>query len=242
MKRAVVSLDIERFRRSLATETDRDKRRQIIDCLAQERERLRAIAPSAGATPDDKYCAACGGPLQLLSQVARFCAPHSRVLTTYFGCVRCVQIQIEDRVTPANEHLDDILRLAMAEVGAFKGHIQLLDRRSQTLFIVAHRECDQDMLDRFKVVSAGDGSITGRALREQKRITIENMESSGLDRRIVQFACDRGVKAYQSTPLLSRDNTIDGMISTHFDAVHRPSAGDLMRMGRHLKRAFELID
>jgi len=243
MNRTVVNLNIERFRKLLENEADEDKRRTIEKLLAEERDKAGA---SNGAAKDHGFrfarpCAKCGGQLSVLTQSSRFRPPHEHVVTTYFECSRCIHIQIDDRVTPAGDHLDDILRLAMAEVGASKGNIQLLDQRSQSLFIAAQSGFERPFLDFFRTVSASDGCACGVALREQKRIVVTDVDDDPNWTPMLGIARDAGFRAVQSTPLIGRDNRVAGMLSTHFDGVHCPSQDDFKRMERHIAGAFDLI-
>ncbi len=243
MNRTVVSFNIERFRKLLEAETDGDKRRTIASLLAEEQGKIASLeGPAAGGRHAlGQPCAKCGGQLRVLSQSSRFRPPHDHVVTTYFECSRCIHIRIEDRVTPARDHLDDVLRLAMAELGAAKGNIQLLDRPSQTLFIAVQQGFEQPFLDFFRTVSASDNCACGVALREQKRIIVEDVDADDGWQPMLGVARDAGFRAVQSTPLLGRDGRVAGMLSTHFDVPHRPSEDDFKRMARHVERAFDLI-
>jgi GAF domain-containing protein len=244
MNRTVVSFNIERFRKLLESEPDGEKRRTILNLLAEEQNKIASLeGPASGDRQClTRQCAKCGGQLRVLTQSSRFRPPHDHVLTTYFECSRCVHIQIDDRVTPAQDHLDEILRLAMAEVGASKGNIQLLDRPSQTLFIAVHHGFDIPFLDYFRTVSASDKCACGIALREQKRIIVEDVDGDDDWKDMLSVARDAGFRAVQSTPLIGRDGQVAGMLSTHFDGVHRPSDDDFKRMARHVERAFDLVD
>lgn len=241
MNRTVISFNIERFRKLLETETDGGKRRTIMDLLAEEQRKMGALdgASSLERNGAHQLCAKCGGELKVLTQSSRFRPPHDHVLTTYFECSRCIHIQIRDEVTPAREHLDDVLRLAMAEVGAPKRNIQLLDRPSQTLFIAVQSGFERPFLDFFRNVSAGDSCACGIALREQKRIIVEDVDGDDDWKGILGVAREAGFRAVQSTPLLGRDGRVAGMLSTHFDGAHRPSEDEFKRMARHIERAFE---
>lgn len=243
MKRTVVSFNIERFRKLLETETDADKRRTIANLLAEEQGKIALLQDAAAGDrlAASQPCAKCGGRLRVLTRSSRFRAPHDHVATTYFECSRCIHIQIRDEVTPAREHLDDVLRLAMAELGAAKGNIQLLDRRSQTLFIAVQQGFGQPFLDFFRTVSASDSCACGVALREQKRIIVEDVDADDGWKPMLGVARDAGFRAVQSTPLIGRDNRVAGMLSTHFDGPHRPSDDDFKRMARHVERAFDLM-
>lgn len=242
MNRTVVSFNIQRFRKLLETETDGDKRRTIASLLAEEQQKAAALESAAS---DDwrppGQCAKCGGQLRVLTQSSRFRPPHDHVLTTYFECTRCIHIRIEDRVTPARDHLDDVLRLAIAELGAAKGNIQLLDRPRQSLFIAVQQGFDRPFLDYFRTVSASDNCACGVALREQKRIIVEDVNADDGWKPMLGVARDAGFRAVQSTPLIGRDNRVAGMLSTHFDGPHRPSEDDFKRMARHVERAFDMI-
>lgn len=244
MNRTVISFNIERFRKLLETETDGEKRRTIVNLLAEEQKKIVALDGSVSFDGNgaNRQCAKCGGQLRVLTQSSRFRPPHDHVLTTYFECSRCIHIQIDDRVTPARDHLDEILRLAMAELGAPKGNIQLLDRRSQALFIAVHHGFEQPFLDYFATVSASDSCACGIALREQKRIIVEDVDGDAGWKGMLGVARDAGFRAVQSTPLIGRDGRVAGMLSTHFDGVHRPSEDDFKRMARHVERAFDLTD
>ena len=138
-----------------------------------------------------------------------------------------------------DNQLDEILAMAMAELGASMGNIQLLDRNRRTLFIAAQRGFKQDFLDYFRVVSAGDKCACGFALREQKRIIIEDVETDDSFASMRSTARAAGFRAVQSTPLIGRDNKPMGILSTHFSSKHRPSEHDLKRLAWHIDRAVD---
>jgi len=184
MDRTIARLNVERFRRLLAAETDGVQRQTLVRLLAEEEEKLAAL---------DGY------------------------------------------------YLDEILAMAIAELGADMGNIQLLDRRHQTLSIAAQRGFGQDFLDHFREVSAGDNCACGRALREQKRIIIEDVETDGSFASMRPIARAAGFRAVQSTPLIGRHNQPLGMLSTHFSSKYCPSALDFRRLGLHVDRIVGLI-
>jgi len=79
-------------------------------------------------------------------------------------------------------------------------------------------------------VSAGDDAACGRALRLSERIIIEDVESDEGYAPYRSVAAAAGYRAVQSTPLMGRDRTPLGMLSTHFQKPHRPSQQDLHRL------------
>jgi hypothetical protein len=197
MDRTVARLNIEHFRKLLAAETSSARRQTIIRLLAEEEEKLAALA-------------------------GRPAVNHHRVPQTY-------------------NHLDEILATAVAELGAGMGNIQLLGRDGRALFIAAQRGFRQDFLDYFRAVSAGDNCACGFALREQKRIIIEDVETEDSFAPMRPIARAAGFRAVQSTPLIGRDNKPVGMLSTHFNSKHRPSEHDFKRLALHIDRAVEFI-
>jgi PAS domain S-box-containing protein len=112
--------------------------------------------------------------------------------------------------------LEDVLDNAMHASGAGQGSIQIYEPASRSLEIVTQRGFQKDFVDFFCSVSADAGTACARALKTRKRVMIEDVE---LDR---EFAPHRdraraaGFRAVQSTPLLSHDGRMLGMLSTHF--------------------------
>ncbi len=97
-------------------------------------------------------CAHCGASLAVFVESSRLLPSGERVRATYFKCSRCAQVQITEamisptytRALPGAESLDHFLDIAMAELGASMGNIQLLDRRNRVLVIAANRSSKRD--------------------------------------------------------------------------------------------------
>ncbi|HWK96537.1 MAG TPA: GAF domain-containing protein [Pseudolabrys sp.] len=244
MDKAVVSLNIRRFRKLLESETSDDKRRTLIRLLAEEQKKIDAAGGEAGRLQrsSGRRCEKCNGPLQFLTQGTHYRPPDHRTVSTYFGCTNCVHMQIDDRTTSTAAHFNGVLERAIAELGAGMGSIQLFDRFSQTLFIAAHKGFARPFLDYFSTVSASDDCASGVALREKKRIVVEDVEAEPGWKPMLSIAREAGFRAVQSTPLIGRDGSIHGVLSTHFKSPHRPSESDFSRMGRHLAQALDIVD
>lgn len=242
MKRAIIRLNIEHFRRLLTTELDDIKRQTVIRLLAEEEGKLAALDGSP-ATPSNVKCAKCGAAITAPTSAALLQPQVSPARVTYFNCEQCAHIQIVDQRRTLNQHepLDDILANAMADVGASMGNIQLLDHGNQTLFIASQYGFRQDFLDHFRTVAASDDCACGIALRAKKRIIIEDIETDDSVAAMRPIARAAGFQAVQSTPLIGRDNKPLGMLSTHFDSKHRPSEHDFNRLASHIERAIEFV-
>src|SRR5262249_15770276 len=95
------------------------------------------------------------------------------------------------------------------------------------LTIAAERGFNDDFLNFFRHVKAEHGSACARAIRNRRSIVIEDVL---LDREFApcrRIVMDAGVRAVQSTPLISSRGAFLGVLSTHFTATHRPSEREM---------------
>lgn len=120
--------------------------------------------------------------------------------------------------------LDAILDAAIAATEADFGCIQILDPVTAELCIVAHRGFAADWLAFWSRLPAGAGGY-GTALAKNERVIIADIAESELFAGTEALAVQRqaGVRAMQSTPLISRTGERRGMISTHYKTVRRPA-------------------
>ena len=137
--------------------------------------------------------------------------------------------------------LEEILKSAIALTKADKGNVQLFDAEEKVLRIVAQKGFEKEFLDYFREVSAKDNSACGRALKESKQIVVADTEKewSGNDAEIARKS---GFRAVQSTPLIARDGTPLGMISTHFTNPHIPDELALSRVELYSHKARSFIE
>lgn len=119
------------------------------------------------------------------------------------------------------EVLDEILGTAITLSGADMGNIQLFDDRSGALKITAHRGFQQPFLDFFASVYpeyGGCGASCGAAYAQQQKVIVEDVAQSpifvGTPALDVMLAAE--ARACQSTPLLSREGRLVGMLNTHY--------------------------
>jgi signal transduction histidine kinase/ActR/RegA family two-component response regulator len=140
--------------------------------------------------------------------------------------------------------LADILAAVVEITGAGHGTLQLREPKTEALRIVAHQGFSAEFLD--FCAGAGSGSAAcGRALQTAERVIVEDVDHDPIFadptmRLVMQRA---GVRAVQSTPLLSKGKRdVLGMISTHFDAPHRPSERDLRLVDLFARQAADLLE
>jgi len=119
--------------------------------------------------------------------------------------------------------LAEIVAAAIAVSGADFGNIQLLDAESKDLKIVAHRGFPDWWLEFWNSVSKGQG-VCGTALERGERVIVEDVERSPIFAGTPALEIQRrvGVRAVQSTPLVSRSGKPLGMFSTHWRRPGRP--------------------
>jgi len=128
--------------------------------------------------------------------------------------------------TGLGELLEEILEATIALQHADFGNVQLYNRQTETLEIVAQRGFGPEFLDYFRSVPPGMGAC-GLALRRRQRVIIEDTEADSAYAPCRAAAAAAGYRAVQSTPMFSRDGELLGMLSTHFWQPHRPSEWNL---------------
>ena len=124
-----------------------------------------------------------------------------------------------------------ILEGALRITGAPKGNIQLFNLSSGAIEIAVQRGFEEPFLKFFAAVR-DEPSTCGTAARLGSRVIIEDVSQSKIfaGQTALKVLLDAGVRAVQSTPLLSSSGKLLGMISTHFDSPHRPTERELRQL------------
>jgi two-component system CheB/CheR fusion protein len=139
--------------------------------------------------------------------------------------------------------LGEIVNVAISVSGADFGNIQLLDKKTSNLRIVGHRGFPQWWLDFWDETSRGQG-VCGTALERGERIIVEDVEQSPifLGTPALEIQRRAGVRAVQSTPLVSRSGRPLGMFSTHYKKPQRPDERALRLLDLLARQAADIID
>lgn len=117
--------------------------------------------------------------------------------------------------------------------------LQLLERddadNEVALRLLAHRGFHAESALHWQQVYAGTWSTCGVAFRIRKRFAIPDIEQWDAIKSTDDYAAYRrsGIRAVQTTPLLSRTGRLLGMLSTHWKEPYSPSDGEL--------RAFDIL-
>ena len=138
--------------------------------------------------------------------------------------------------------LQEIMDAAVAVVSAEKGTLQLLVEDG-CLRIVAHHGHEQPFLD-FFAAAENVASVCGEATRRGERVVVEDVETSPLfagtpSLRVLREA---GVRAVQSTPLVSRRGELLGILTTHWGVSYVPDEHDLWRIDLLARQAADMIE
>ncbi len=138
--------------------------------------------------------------------------------------------------------LQDILESAVEITGADMGNLQLYNAASDSLELVAHRGFDREFMEYFRNVAADESTACGRALASRKRVVITDVTTDPLYEPFKQAAAAAGYRAVQSTPLVSRDGRVLGILSTHYVKPYTPSERDLWLLDLYTQQATHLVD
>jgi signal transduction histidine kinase len=112
------------------------------------------------------------------------------------------------------------------------------------LRLLGHRGFSEEAFRFFQWVTLNSRSPCGEALRSRRRVIVPDVTACGfMGGSADQEMCLRmGMRAIQTTPLLSRSGALLGMISTHWREVHEPSPFELRSLDVLARQAADLID
>lgn len=139
--------------------------------------------------------------------------------------------------------LTEVVDAAIAITGADFANIQLLEAASGDLHIVAQRGFPQWWLDFWDAAVVGHGCC-GTALEQGQRVVVEDVELSPIFAATPALDIQRraGVRAVQSTPLVSRSGKPLGMFSTHYRVPGGPDERSLRLLDLLARQAADMIE
>lgn len=131
--------------------------------------------------------------------------------------------------------LDTAIRLVKAD----RGDLQL--PANGALRIVASRGFDRSFLEAFREVHPGDGSACARAFEQREPIVIPDVL---VDRQFAPFRAVAKAAKFRGVvtmPLIT-DQTLVGLVSTHFREPHSPSSDQLKNLEAFCQAAARRIE
>src|SRR6476660_3779345 len=132
-----------------------------------------------------------------------------------------------------------VLNDAVALHGAEFGNVQLA--ADDYLVIVAQRGFRTSFLHAFRRMHSDTGTSCGRAIRERRTVVIRDIaldEGYAAYRPAIQAA---GFRSVTSTPLLTSNNVVVGVVSTAFVNVHEPTPIELKTLDSYGKVAADYL-
>ncbi|HKF65517.1 MAG TPA: PAS domain S-box protein [Vicinamibacterales bacterium] len=154
---------------------------------------------------------------------------------------RLHQLAVLPLEADVGEVLGAIVETAIAIAHADFGTIELFDAQSSSLRIVTQRGFPQWWIDYWQSVPEGRGT-SGAALEQRERVIVEDVEQSSIfSPSDLEMHRQAGVRAVQSTPLVSRSGRFIGMLSTHFRKPGRPDERRLLLFDLLAREAADAI-
>jgi PAS domain S-box-containing protein len=126
--------------------------------------------------------------------------------------------------------------------GADMGHVQTVDRLNNALELVAHRGFAGGDLERLRDIHSQSETPWGRELASRRRVIVPDIAADPTYRPGNEAAGSTGYRAVQSTPLLSRDGRVLGVLSTFYAEPRTPSDRDLRLLDLYTQQAADYID
>ncbi len=139
---------------------------------------------------------------------------------------------------------EQLLDAAMVIMKSDAGSLQMFYPEKKALNLLISKGLTSESAKFWEWVKIDSQSTCGMALDMDKRIVVADVETSDCMARSKDLHFYRlcGIRAVQSTPLISRTGTLVGMISTHWHRVHRPSDRDLHLLDVVARQAADIIE
>ncbi len=138
--------------------------------------------------------------------------------------------------------LYEILDATMLLLGADQGNIQLYDPARDVLEIIAHRGLPEEFLTALRTVSREDQTASARALREGRRVVIEDVNQDAAYAPYRHIATQAGFRAVQATPMLGHDGRLLGVLATELSEARRFSAQELRILDLYSRQAADAVE
>jgi GAF domain-containing protein len=139
---------------------------------------------------------------------------------------------------------EQILGAAIELMASDAASVQMLAADQRSLNLLAWRNFHPDSAAFWKSVSGGARSSCSKALRDNERVVVADIEAcefmAGTPDQLEYRRS--GIRAVQSTPLRSRSGRALGMLSTHWRTPHVPTEEDFTFFDVLARQAADLIE
>ncbi|HEX7978177.1 MAG TPA: GAF domain-containing protein [Gemmatimonadaceae bacterium] len=198
--------------------------------------------------------------LRLLTSLARFAAIGYRLTLTQdrvaqlrleadLADSRLLQAISSDLITENDEKgfRERLLDAAMSIMHSDFSSLQMLKEDGNGggyLELIANRGFTQEAMERWQKVDVNTRTCCGEVLRTRRRVIAADVTKcefmAGSEE--LTFLLSSGVRAVQSTPLLSRSGQLMGAFTTHWQTVHVPTERDLRLLDVLARQAADLLE
>jgi signal transduction histidine kinase len=198
--------------------------------------------------------------LRLLTSLARFASIGYRLtltqdrvaqlrLETELADSRLLQAISSELITENDEKgfRERLLDAALAIMHSDYASLQMFKEDAKAgghLELIANRGFTPEAMERWHRVDATTRTCCGQVLRTKRRVIVPDVTKcefmAGSEE--LTFLLSSGVRAVQSTPLLSRSGRLMGAFTTHWQNVHAPSDRDLRLLDILARQAADLLE
>jgi len=139
---------------------------------------------------------------------------------------------------------DKILDAAIGLMQSDMASMQMLDESQNGLRMVACRGFDPAFSQIFTLNGRETKTSCSAAMRAGRRVIVPDVETCDfiVDTPAMEDHRKTGIRAVQSTPLLSRSGKMVGMISTHWHTPHHPPERSLRLLDILARQAADLME
>ena len=130
---------------------------------------------------------------------------------------------------PLRLALRHALHAAARVDGAIGGALFTLDESGAMLHLAAHLGLPEEIARRGREVPAGDGTATGNAATERRRVVIRDVAGDEYGEHTAQVLA-LGIRAIQATPLISDRRRVLGVLTTYYGEPHHPAPDSLRKI------------
>lgn len=137
--------------------------------------------------------------------------------------------------------LDDLLDACIEIMDADKGYLHIIEK-DKKLHLKSHRNFSKDALKDFELITPDLNTICAQALKNRKRQMVTDIQVQEYSPSYKEVLLENEVLAAQSTPVISWNGQILGMISTHWKNVKTPNRHQLQMLDLLAREAADLIE
>jgi signal transduction histidine kinase/ActR/RegA family two-component response regulator len=139
---------------------------------------------------------------------------------------------------------EQTLNAALAIMHAEMASLQMVDENEDALRLLASRGFGSDYDENFKWVRPGAQTACALARAESRRVIISDVETTDwlTGTSALKDLRRSDIRATQSTPLMSRDGRVIGVLSTHWRSPYEPPESELRLMDILARQAADLIE